>query len=343
MKQYLELLKEISLVGDIRGDRTGTGTRSVFGRQIKFGNIWEEFPLVTTKKVDLKNIFLELKWMLSGGTNIKPMVDEGCNIWVDWPHKYYNKNNPSKQLSRSEFIDYIKNSDDDNPIWGECGPVYGYQWRKWPSVFQKDAFTVVSEPFDQFAYVLDRLRNNPEDRRMIVNAWNAPYVEEMAVSGLPPCHVMFQFYTRRLTLKQRLRWLEDNLADADFEGLKPQTEDGLDQCGIPTHYIDCMMSIRSWDSVLGGPYNIAQYALLMHIMGHMVNMLPGTLTISSGDTHIYLNHMDAVDEQIKREPHPSPKLRILGEPKLDPADYNWADIELTGYTHHAPIKAEIAV
>jgi len=271
MQNYLNMLEEIMSIGDDRGDRTGTGTRSLFGYQIKFNNIWDAFPLVTTKKVDLKNIFVELKWMLSGSTNIKYMVDEGCNIWVDWPHKYYNQMHGilrtvppisatgSQIATRKEFIEAIKNDPNFAKEWGECGPVYGFQWRKWPHFTAPRAdpgyeiplncpirgVMIYKKEFDQFKYVFDCLRNRPEDRRMIVNAWNAPYVEEMGVKGLPPCHVMFQFYTRKLTLTQRIEWMKDNLMGADFEGLTPQTEDGLDQCGIPARYIDCHMYIRS--------------------------------------------------------------------------------------------------
>lgn len=254
MHQYIMMLKEIMESGNDRGDRTGTGTRSLFGYQIKFDNVFYKFPLVTTKKVDLKNIFLELKWMLSGGTNIRDMVLGGCNIWVDWPHKHYNRiyamlrqvppisKTGSQIATRNEFIEAIKNDEEFAKEWGECGPVYGYQWRKWPQV-DKEGQSI--QGFDQFEYVLDRLRNNPEDRRMIVNAWNAPMIEAMVPTGLPPCHVMFQFYTRTMTLEQRLRYMETEMVGADFEGLKPSTEDGLDQCGIPSRFIDCHMYIRS--------------------------------------------------------------------------------------------------
>lgn len=321
---YLNLLEQV-LRAPVRGDRTGTGTRSIFGHQMRF-DLTGGFPLITTKKVWLRGIFHELKWMLMGDTNIKYLVDNGVNIWNDWPLKHYNAQRLEDQepATMEQFIEAIKTSPDFAKRWGECGPVYGYQWRKWPhakiSTMQRDregwgSFDerVIEEEttIDQIADVLNALRTTPESRRMIVNAWNVADIPEMIPSGLPPCHMMMQFYTRP-------------------------------KVGSVKRYLDCQVYLRSNDLLLGAPFNIAQYALLTHLMANCVGMFPGELVYTIGDAHIYLNHVEQVEEQLKRQPYLPPEL-IVQVKRNDPAEYEWNDISLIDYQSHPPLRGDIAV
>jgi thymidylate synthase len=295
---YLDLLEEVRSAVP-RGDRTGTGTRSIFGYQMLIG-LTKEFPLLTTKKVNFWAVFHELKWMLMGETNIKYLVDNGVNIWNDWPLKRYDKET-GNQTSKEDFIALIKSDAEFAREWGDCGPVYGYQWRKW---------WTPTGGIDQIWEVLETLKTNPESRRMIVSAWNVAEIPAMIPSGLPPCHLLMQFYTR-------------------------ETASG-------SRFLDCMMTIRSNDLFLGMPFNMAQYALLVHLMAKTANMMPGVLVYSIGDAHIYLNHTDQVDEQLQRSGTKGPKLRVLVQ-REDPAQYLWEDLELIGYNPQGAIKADIAV
>lgn len=307
--QYHTLLEAIMQQPE-RGDRTGTGTRSLFGYQMRFSNLDKEFPLITTKKVHMKSIIYELLWMLKGDTNIKYLKDNGVTIWDEWA--------------------------DEN---GELGPVYGSQWRAFNSgksvVYDNisGARDFVPVYVDQIKLAIDSLRNNPENRRNIVSAWNPPEVPNMR---LPPCHMMFQFYTRTVPLNKRRQIAsERNIYPID---------DQLTQCGVPERYLDCQVYMRSWDVFLGGPFNIAQYALLVHLIAKTVNMVPGELVVSSGDTHIYSNHYEQVKEQLSRaSAGKSPRLEIIGDAKEDPADYEYDQIKLHNYISHATIKADVAI
>ena len=308
-RQYHKLLEKIMQQPE-RSDRTGTGTRSLFGYQMRFENINEDFPLITTKKVHMKSIIYELLWMLKGDTNIKYLQDNGVTIWDEWA--------------------------DEN---GSIGPGYGEQWRNWLGTNKVvyDTTSGASEHvpayFDQIKMAIDSLRTNPNNRRNIVSAWNVAHISEMK---LPPCHLLFQFYTRAIPNEtRRLIAISRNINPVDSQ---------LTDCGIPEYYLDCQVYLRSWDVFLGGPFNIAQYALLTHLMGHVVNMVPGTLVVTSGDTHIYSNHYDQVNEQLSRESaEESPTLEIVGERHDDPAKYEYNQIKLEGYVSHAAIKADVAV
>lgn len=229
MKQYLDLLQDILDNGVDKGDRTGTGTRSVFGRQMRF-DLSKGFPLMTTKKVHLKSIIYELLWFLKGDTNVHYLQEHGVRIWNEWA--------------------------DEN---GDLGPVYGAQWRNWNN-----------EGIDQIKKVIETLKKNPNDRRMIVTAWNPSQVDNMA---LPPCHMMFQFY-------------------------------------VANNKLSCMLYQRSCDMFLGVPFNIASYALLTMMIAHVCGFELGEFVHTLGDTHIYLNHFDQVKEQLSREPRALPKMLI---------------------------------
>lgn len=374
-KQYHTILEEL-LKAPIRGDRTGTGTRSIFGRQLRFSNLETQFPLITTKKVWFKGIFHELKWMLMGDTNIKYLVDNGVSIWTDWPLKKYNAENHDFPLTKEDFENKIRTNGRDwgsNELfadkWGDCGPVYGYQWRKWPGPLEMkinngpnkqwevvttddinecvfDHTLIRRQPIDQIASIIHDLKTTPESRRMIVSAWNVADIPEMIPSGLPPCHYTFQFYTRPLSMKERLNRSE--LYDVNEQWIYDSSISGknkykLDEEGIPERYLDCMMSIRSWDFMLGAPFNIAQYALLTHMLAKTVNMVPGELIINGGDVHLYVNHEEQAREQLSRySAAESPKL-FINNRYDDPKNYEWSDIRLDDYISHDTIKAPIAV
>ena len=264
MKQYLELLDRILTEGIKKEDRTGTGTVSIFGNQMRF-NLEEGFPLLTTKKLHLKSIIYELLWFLRGDTNIKYLKEHGVSIWDEWA--------------------------DEN---GDLGPVYGHQWRSWPD---ENGGTI-----DQIKNVVNQIRNNPNSRRMIVSAWNVAEVERMA---LPPCHTMFQFYVANGRLSLQLYQ-------------------------------------RSADTFLGVPFNIASYALLLQMMAQVKGLKAGDVIHTTGDTHLYLNHIEQAKLQLTRTPRPLPRMVINPDVK-DIFDFKFEDFQLEGYDPWPHIKAAVSV
>ena len=264
MKQYLDLLKRILDEGTRKGDRTGTGTLSVFGNQMRF-NLEDGFPLLTTKKLHLKSIIYELLWFLRGDTNVRYLQEHGVRIWNEW-------------------------ADTE----GELGPVYGHQWRSWPDYNGGN--------IDQIANVVNQLKHNPDSRRMIVSAWNVAEVDSMA---LPPCHTMFQFYVAdgRLSLQ---------------------------------------LYQRSADTFLAVPFNIASYALLLQMMAQVTGYRPGDFIHTTGDTHLYLNHLDQARLQLTRTPRQLPVMKINPDVK-SLFDFQYEDFQLEGYDPWPHIKAEVAV
>ncbi len=264
MQQYLDLMKDILDSGCQKGDRTGTGTLSVFGRQMRF-DLAEGFPLVTTKKLHIRSIIHELLWFLSGDTNIRYLKENGVSIWDEWA--------------------------DEN---GDLGPVYGHQWRSWPAQG--------GGSIDQISKVVDQIRNNPDSRRHIVSAWNPSEVDEMA---LPPCHALFQFY----------------VADGK---------------------LSCQLYQRSADYFLGVPFNIASYALLVHMFAQQCDLAPGEFVWTGGDVHLYTNHIEQATLQLTREPFRLPRLIIKRRPS-SVFDYHFEDFEIVDYQAHPTIKAPIAV
>ncbi|MCQ2072219.1 MAG: thymidylate synthase [Bacteroidaceae bacterium] len=268
MKQYLDLLDRILKEGVEKGDRTGTGTKSVFGHQMRF-NLEDGFPLLTTKKLHLKSIIYELLWFLNGDTNVKYLQDNGVRIWNEWA--------------------------DEN---GELGPVYGKQWRAFETL-DKDGNRVV---VDQIQEIVNQLKSNPDSRRMLVCAWHPGQTDYMA---LPPCHTMFQFYVANGKLSLQLYQ-------------------------------------RSADTFLGVPFNIASYALLDMMMAQVCGLKPGEFIHTTGDTHLYLNHIEQAKLQLTREPRPLPRMIINPDVKSI-FDFKYEDFQLEGYDPHPHIKAEVSV
>ena len=264
MQQYLNLLNRILAEGTQKGDRTGTGTLSIFGHQMRF-DLRDGFPLLTTKKLHLKSIIYELLWFLRGDTNVRYLQEHGVRIWNEWA--------------------------DEN---GELGPVYGHQWRSWPDY--------KGGTIDQIKNVVDMIKHNPNSRRMLVTAWNPAEVEDMA---LPPCHCLFQFYVAdgRLSLQ---------------------------------------LYQRSADSFLGVPFNIASYALLLQMIAQVTGLEAGEFIHTTGDTHLYLNHLEQAKLQLTREPRPLPKMKINPDVK-DIFDFKYEDFELIGYNPLPHIPGVVAV
>ena len=287
-KSYQLLLQDILDNGVEKKDRTGTGTISVFGRQIRH-KMSEGFPLLTTKKMPFNTIVTELLWFLRGDTNIKYLVDNGCNIWNGDAFKRYNNTYKGNYpMDMEEFIEAIKTNDEFAKNWGELGPIYGKQWRKWTKKEFRSlndgnfGYTYDDKQIDQIDNLINELKTNPDSRRLMVNAWNVGELDQMV---LPPCHYGFQVYTRELTIKER------------FEAAGGR-ESGSN---IPTRAISLMWNQRSVDTFLGLPFNIASYGLLLEIIAKEVNMIPDELIGNLGDVHLYSNHVEQAKEQIGRK------------------------------------------
>ena len=342
--QYLELLKDILENGVTKGDRTGTGTISVFVRQIRH-KMSEGFPLLTTKKIYFKGVITELLWFLRGDTNIKYLLDNDCHIWDGDAFKNFmttSEGDPDLIWNKDQFILKVKNEKKFGKTWGELGPIYGKQWRNWNSTF---AELEGVKGVDQIANLINDLKTNPDSRRLMVSAWNAGEVDKMV---LPPCHYGFQVYTRELTLGERSKYYETKFGRLHFI---PPSEVLLNEMNVPTRAISLMYNTRSQDVPLGTPFNIASYALLLEILGKMVNMVPDELISNMGDCHIYLNQIDGIKEQLEREPYKLPKLihtksddfyKSLSEDLSLITELQNTDFKLEGYMSHPTIKMPLS-
>lgn len=288
MKQYIDLCNYILNNGVKKDDRTGTGTISVFGYQMRF-NLGDGFPLLTTKKVHLKSIIHELLWFISGSTNIKYLVDNDVRIWNDWPYDLYKKSPDFQGETIEEFAAKIKESDEFAKKYGNLGPVYGKQWRDFNGV-------------DQLSNLIEQIKTNPNSRRLIISAWNPAEVDKMA---LPPCHSFMQFY-------------------------------------VAEGKLSCQLYQRSADVFLGVPFNIASYALFTMMIAQVCGLEPGDFVHTLGDAHIYLNHLDQVNKQIKRSLRPLPKMVINPNVKSI-FDFKYEDFTLLNYNPHSGIKGKVAV
>jgi thymidylate synthase len=318
---YLKLLHDILNNGVKKQDRTGTGTISVFGRQIRH-DMRLGFPLLTTKKMPFKTIVTELLWFLRGDTNIKFLVDNNCHIWDGDAYKnYLNEHLPEiGTLTLEEFITLIKQN--EKPAFhelGELGPIYGKQWRSWEGL---------NSNTDQITNLINNLKTNPDSRRLMVNAWNVGELNQMV---LPPCHYGFQVYTRELTWEEQVQWVLKN-TDVELENVYIVEE--IAKPSTPTRAISLMWNQRSVDTPLGLPFNIASYALLLMMIADEVNMVPEELVGNLGDCHIYLDQQDGVKEQLNRSPMKLPKVTIQDGIYCNSP----SDVLLENYESHPSIK-----
>jgi thymidylate synthase len=304
---YLDLIERIKREGVEKGDRTGTGTISIFGHQMRF-DLSKGFPLLTTKKVPIKAIIHELLWFMRGDTNLKYLADNNVHIWDEWPFKAYltQSGKPMPQVGSEEwssgikeFIEKIKTDPEFAKKYGELGPIYGSQWRCWKN---QD-----NTCLDQLSNAIETIKTNPNSRRIIVSAWNVADIDEMAKAGLPPCHLLFQFY-------------------------------------VANGKLSCQLYQRSCDTFLGVPFNIASYALLVMIVAQVTGLEPGEFVWTGGDVHLYLNHLEQADIQLSRKNdiRPMPTMKINPNIK-NIVDFTIDDFELVGYNPHDSIKAPIAV
>ena len=322
-KQYQDLLQTILDYGVEKKDRTGTGTKSIFGYTIRH-NMSEGFPVLTTKKMAWKTMVTELLWFLRGDTNIKFLVDNNCHIWDGDAYKNFCNSHTEMFVTQEEFIERIKDDNEFAKKWGELGPVYGKQWRNWGgngSPLTKDYEGNVSsylvKSIDQIANLISNLKTNPDSRRLMVNAWNVGELDQMT---LPPCHYGFQVYTRELSDEERIKLFVKlhNPKGYEDEKITNTVQEILTMYNIPKRAISLMWNQRSVDTFLGLPFNIASYGLLLEIIAKEVNMVPDQLIGNLGDTHLYLNHIEQAKEQIGRELRIDERVCMCYEnPKLD--------------------------
>ena len=317
-KEYQMLLEYILGNGVEKKDRTGTGTISVFGTQIRH-DMSDGFPLLTTKRIPVKTMMTELKWFLKGDTNIKYLVDNGCNIWNGDCYKAFKSTfSPmpgiqSSLPSQEEFINKIKTNDEFAEKWGELGPIYGKQWRKWTSPLYDYPIDgdISTQSIDQIQNLIEQLKINPDSRRLMVSAWNVGEIDGMT---LPPCHYGFQVYTRETTREEKI------------------TNPGKYRA------ISLMWNQRSVDTFLGLPFNIASYGMLLTLLAEEVGMIPDELIGNLGDTHLYSNHLEQAQEQIQRTSFKLPTIQLTN---VDILHGEW-DYEIEGYEYHPTIKAPLS-
>ena len=351
-KKYQELLQDILDNGIKKEDRTGTGTISVFGRQIRH-NMSEGFPLLTTKKMAWKTMVTELLWFLRGDTDIRFLWENNCSIWDgDWYKKY--KTTCSEPYTLEEIKQMVK--DGNHKIHDsifDMGPIYGAQWRKWKTENYKTFYNQYGYEdekriyIDQIANLINDLKTNPDSRRLMVNAWNVGELDQMT---LPPCHYGFQVYTRELSSGERRDWVIKNRSQQmpkffDRLGWEGNVDEVLEEFNTPTRAISLMWNQRSVDTFLGLPFNIASYGLLLTILAKEVNMVPDQLIGNLGDTHLYLNHLEQAKEQIGREPFELPTLNKFptyegSRPSIE--SYVVSDFTLKNYQSHETIKAPLS-
>jgi thymidylate synthase len=390
-RQYKELLEHIIRFGNQKSDRTGTGTKSIFSWELRH-NMKEGFPLITTKKMYWKGIVTELLWFLRGETNIKYLIENDCHIWTGDARKKYNTFMLQEArkitwvcvepatMTHDEFTNKIKTDNEFAKQWGELGPIYGKQWRKWKKWCGKevmqDFYEAHINEIDQIQNLINDLKNNPDSRRLIVEAWNVAEIDNMV---LPPCHYGFQVYTRELSLEERLK-IADGMNkeirqdlysfafnNPSYVGIVTHSDDearhlSLNDLNIPKRAISLKWNQRSVDTFLGLPFNIASYGLLLCILGEIVNMVPEELIGSLGDVHLYNNHIEQAKEQMTRIPYDLPTLNINTEfwaPGTDEGcgmgagTYNpdfdglvksieITDFQIENYQSHPAIKAKLS-
>jgi thymidylate synthase len=372
-KQYQELLKTVLEQGVEKEDRTGTGTKSIFGYTIRH-HMKNGFPLLTTKKMAWKSIVTELLWFLQGRTDLRYLLENGCHIWTGDAYKKWDKDYDYEhppfsgpfppRLTHKEFEEKILNDPEFEKMYGDLGPIYGKQWRSWDTKQFESlndgnfGYRYKDVSIDQIQNLINGLKTNPDSRRLMVSAWNPGELDQMT---LPPCHYGFQVYARELSAKERYRiWFDSNY-ETGMEYHSSQTPDFEDPYWKPTpkRAVSLMWNQRSVDTFLGLPFNIASYALLLAIIGEITGYWPEYLIGNLGDTHLYSDHLDQAREQISREPFLSPSLRIntefwlteSGECGVGPFSSNFSslvesmqidDFQIEHYKYHPTIKAPLS-
>jgi thymidylate synthase len=332
--QYQDILRDLINHGTEKIDRTGTGTISIFGKQIRH-SMWQGFPLLTTKKMAWKSIVTELLWFLKGETNIKYLLDNDCNIWTGDAYKRYKEYANSLEepdmdvhiedideskiriMTENEFVYSIKNWEEFSKRWGELGPIYGKQWREWGTGWfeiDKDNSKYEVKTIDQIQNLIDDIKKDPDSRRLMVNAWNVGELNKMI---LPPCHYGFQIYTQKMPHHNRERMLRERMGETKYQSAVDDCvpfggglSEYYDSYKIPQRTISLMWNQRSVDTFLGLPFNIASYGLLLEIIANEVNMVPDQLIGNLGDVHLYKNHIDQAKEQLTRSSFELPKLKF---------------------------------
>ena len=350
--QYLDLVNEIIEHGEIKDTRAGK-TRSLFGKQLRF-NLKEGLPMLTTKKMFSKGVIHELLWFIKGDTNIKYLVDNGVHIWDDDAYRYYRDviaikegfKGVVKDYTKEEFLEEVKKGTllehpDGVYQFGDLNKVYGYQWTKWGG-------------HNQIEEVIETLKKNPDDRRMIISAWNVEDIPDMA---LPPCHFCCQFYTKKMTEEERWNYFEAHMLEEDNEEgrynlsvsrgenyLKGSLVAYLDRMNVPSRKLSCMWNQRSCDCGLGIPFNILSYSILTHMIAQCVNMDVDELIFNGGDVHVYENHIEHLKEQTKRNPHlyALPTLKLNTKIK-NINNFTYDDIKIEGYKSYSAIKMPLSV
>lgn len=350
--QYEDFMRHVLNTGKLKADRTGTGTYSIFGHELRY-KLWQAFPLITTKSVHMKSIILELLWFLRGDSNATWLQERGCSIWNEWalaadetktvPVYGYDRAviaATRQGVTVQEMQRILTIKDNEEPEggrkWldsigvpseltevvrakGDLGPVYGVQWRSWP--------TPDGNHIDQIQQVIDQLTTNPDSRRIIVSAWNVADLDKMA---LHPCHAFFQFYSEPLTLDER----------RERSGFLTASEAELDDMGIASRALSCKLYQRSADIFLGVPFNIASYAMLTMMIAQQTNHMLGDFIWSGGDCHIYTNHVEQCKEQISRTPYAFPQMALQKRESID--SYQFDDFVVLNYQHHPKIAAPVA-
>jgi thymidylate synthase len=324
-QQYLDLVRYALENGDRKPNRTGIDTIGVFGYQMRFNLRDGTIPLLTTKKMFTRGIIHEILWYLRGESNINYLTENNVHIWDEWAKED-----------------------------GSIGPVYGVQWRRWKKFNETNKYMINEGPgayekflhvgqwveIDQIATLVDKLKNNPNDRRMIVSAWN---VADLADMGLPPCHYTFQCYAKPLTSAKRARMYFDRTGDNPDDVMESANIDQLfDLALVPRYELSMILNQRSCDVALGVPFNIVQYSILLRMLAHVANMTPGEFIWNGGDVHIYENHVEGLNTQLEREPMPAPTFRFARD-ITDIDDFKFEDFVIEGYTSHPTIKFDVAV
>lgn len=345
-EQYLDLVNDIIEHGETKDTRAGK-TRSLFGKQLRF-NLKEGLPILTTKKVYTKGVVHELLWFLKGDTNIKYLVDNNVHIWDDDAYRYYlelTKENTTTPKSKEEFLDEVlketkifyktnnNNVSEYKPyVFGDLGPIYGHQWTNWNGI-------------NQIKEVIEKLKTSPDDRRLIVSAWNVGELKSMA---LPPCHYCCQFYTKKMTFKEREQYVMDNYVDASVVWYPDDVKTSnkiFDNAGVPTRKLSCMFHMRSNDICCGAPFNWMSYGVLTHMVAQCANMDVDELIFECGDTHIYENHIKIFkEEQAVRNPHMYPLPKLWLNPEITNIDdFTYDDIKIEGYKSYPSVKYPLSV